>query len=89
MTVVDRTARSEHRYITAAQIRLDARRKINTAAELLSRISGMSVTSESTPDELEEAFVVAGRRAHPDNGGSQADFTAVVKARIVLSGPRP
>lgn len=56
------------------------------AADLLTRLSGVEVAADSPIGTVMQAYRVAGRRALPENGGSQALFSRVAEARLILGG---
>jgi len=48
---------------------------------------GLPPKLELTDEALREAFRVAGKKSHPDGGGSEAEFAALNEAFALLSSP--
>jgi len=57
----------------------------NEALDLLNTYSDTTLTKDSTPKEIKDAYYKAAHQTHPDVGGAKEDFQAVQNAYDVLT----
>lgn len=56
------------------------------ALTTLNRYAGSNLTGDSSPEEIQAAYRMAAKSAHPDLGGTDQDFNAVQSAFDYLNG---